>query len=287
MTLNAMKCLCRNAQNLLICCNTIFVLMGISICATAAYLKTIINSYGDIPGAPTTSSINIMIGIGAALTFVACLGCMGAQYRKSEGTEKRGFLMLVAYAICMSILLVIEIAVGVAIYVWIGGSVGTMSGKVPEKHQGKVENSLMQAENFINCTYNFCCLNGGPNISIAQFKNHSAICQVKDSGMPFWADTSSKTEPKKCPCSAKEEKLRKGCPLVDSSLSEARCMDYAGFKKAVAETIQERLEPIALAACIIGGVQFLLLISALMNIFWCCGKSDKVQDDADYDDVYY
>ena len=50
---------------------------------------------------------------------------------------------------------------------------------------------------------------------------------------------------------------------------------------------QERLEPIALAACIIGGVQFLLLISALMNIFWCCGKSDKVQDDADYDDVYY
>lgn len=282
-----MKCLCRNAQNLLICCNTLFVLMGLSICGTGVYLKTIINSYGDIPGAPTTSSINMIIGVGAALAFVACLGCSGAQYRKSEGTEKRGFIMLVIYAILMSILLVIEIAIGVAIYVWIGGSVGTISGSVPKKHQGKVTNGLLQAENFINCSYNFCCLNGDPNISIATFRNHSATCRVKESGMPFYSKAGTESELKKCPCTKKEEKLRSGCSFVSSSLTTEKCLDYDGFKKAVAKSIQKKLEPIALAACIVGGVQFLLLVSAICNIFWCCGKSDKVQDDSDYDDVYY
>ena len=44
-----------------------------------------------------------------------------------------------------------------------------------------------------------------------------------------------------------------------------------------------------MGALIIGGLQFLMLIAALLNIFWCCGKSNKVQDDDDdyYDDVYY
>ena len=57
------------------------------------------------------------VAIGAAITFVACLGCCGAQYRKSEGTEKRGFLMLVVYAFCMAVLLMVQIAFAVSIYV--------------------------------------------------------------------------------------------------------------------------------------------------------------------------
>lgn len=284
-----MKCLCRNAQTLLICANTLFVLMGLSIMSTGIYLSTIMDRFGDIPGAPTKSAINAMIGIGIALAVIACMGCMGAQYRKNEGTEKRGFLLLVAYAICMAVLLVIEIAIGVAIYTWIGGSLGPLASKVPSKHQSKLDSSIIQAENFINCTYNFCCLNGGPNVTLHEFKNASAICHVNAKGLPMAAPTGIRKPDKKCPdtgCDSKEEKLRKGCYLVSKALkSKEQCLDYSGFRSEVAATIIENVRPIALAACIVGGVQFLLLLSALFNIFWCCGKSDKVDDFND--DVYY
>ena len=78
--------------------------------------------------------------------------------------------------------------------------------------------------------------------------------------------------------------------LVGRALkTPAQCRSYVSFRAEVAQMIANNLRPIAMGALIIGGVEFLLLVSALLNIFWCCGKPAKVQDEDDwdeYDDVY-
>lgn len=284
-----MKCLCKNAQNFLIYCNALFALLGISVASTGAYLLTIVHSYGEIEGAPTKSSIIGFIAIGAAITVVAFLGSMGAQYRKSEGTVKKGFLMLVVYAFCMAILLIVQLFFAVSIYVWIGGTLGPMERKVSSNKNAR--ESLKQAENMINCTYNYCCVNGAPNISISEFANYSATCKMKD-GKP---NSKGSVYPVKDCDNGKETckykaQLSKGCRLVGQALkTPAQCRNYVSFRKEVAQMIADNLRPIAMGAMIIGGVEFLLLVSALLNIFWCCGKPAKVQDDDDwdeYDDVY-
>ena len=135
--------------------------------STGAYLLTIVGQYGEIEGAPTKSSIIGFIAIGAAITVVACLGSVGAQYRKTEGTVKQGFLMLVVYAFCMAVLLIVQLAFAVTIYIWIGGTLGPMERKVSSSKNAK--QSFKQAENMINCTYNFCCVNGAPNMTMTAF----------------------------------------------------------------------------------------------------------------------
>jgi uncharacterized membrane protein len=282
-----MKCICQNAQNFLICCNTIFALLGLSVASTGAYLLSIINQYGDIEGAPAKSSMIGFVAIGAAITFVACLGCCGAQYRKSEGTEKRGFLMLVVYAFCMAVLLMVQIAFAVSIYVWIGGTLGPMQNKV--NSNSKAKQSLKQAENMINCTFNYCCVNGKPNVSKAEFKNDSAICRMKD-GKPNSKGSIYAVQDCDVEDCKYESRLQQGCNLVGKALhSPAQCASYTNFRAEVAQMLADNLRPIAMGALIIGGLQFLMLIAALLNIFWCCGKSNKVQDDDEdyYDDVYY
>ena len=255
--------------------------------STGAYLLTIVSQYGDIEGAPTRSSIIGFIAIGAAITLVACLGSVGAQYRKTEGTVKQGFLMLVVYAFCMAVLLIVQLAFAVTIYIWIGGTLGPMERKVSSSKNAK--QSFKQAENMINCTYNFCCVNGAPNMTMTDFANYSAICKMKNGKPNSKGNIYPVKDCDKNECKYKSQ-LSQGCNLVGRALkTPAQCRSYVSFRAEVAQMIANNLRPIAMGALIIGGVEFLLLVSALLNIFWCCGKPAKVQDEDDwdeYDDVY-
>ena len=192
--------------------------------------------------------------------------------------------MLVVYAFCMAVLLMVQIAFAISIYTWIGGTLGPMQEKV--KSNSKAKQSLKQAENMINCTFNYCCVNGKPNVSKVEFLNNSAVCKMKDGKPNSMGEVYKVRDCDQEECKYKS-RLEQGCTLVGKALhSQSQCTSYTEFRAEVAQMLADNLRPIALGALIIGGLQFLMLIAALLNIFWCCGKSNKVQDD-DYDDVYY
>ena len=57
------------------------------------------------------------------------------------------------------------------------------------------------------------------------------------------------------------------------------------FKENVANTLAENFRPIGYVCVSVGGVQLMLFIMALLQICWCCGASDPVDDwDDDYDE---
>lgn len=248
---------------------------------------SVIGKYGDIPGAPAKTALYAMIALGSILCVLACVGMQGASMRKTRGTEKRGLCLLIIYAVALALIIIAEITVGVVVFVWIGGSLGPLGEKINRNEKAKKLSSEggKQADNFINCMYNECCATKPINLTLFQ----PEPCKMNSKDVP---DSNGELKPWACqspPCDARGS-VKKACGALDSSvLSVEQCHSgIDSFQEAVANLIQENMRPIAYAACIVGGLQLILFICTVLQICWCCGKSDEPDADwYDEDDDYY
>lgn len=283
---------CRFARDVTICLNAIFIIMGISISATGGYLLSVVNKYGDIPGAPAKTALFAMISLGVVLCFLACLGMQGASMRKTKGSEKRGLCLLIIYAVFLGLIIIAELIIGVVVFVWIGGSLGPISEKIESSQRASklTTEGGKQADNFINCLYNECCQQqDGLNVSMFA----AETCRMNSKNRP---DAKGEVQPIRCEgtCEGEEARasVKQACKALGSRvLSKEQC--YKGideFRSQVSTLIMNNLRPIGIACCVIGGLQLILFIFAILQICWCCGKSDDPDEgwyDDDYEDDYY
>jgi hypothetical protein len=265
--------------------NALFKLNGISHAATGGYMLNVIGKY-DIPGAPAKSAMYALIGLGVFLTFLACLGMQGSALRKQEGSEGRGLCLLIIYAVLLFLVILVEVIVGVVVFVWLGGTLGPVTEKIEnnDKAQKVVKKGTKQASNFINCVYDGCCITQEINATRFEFVG----CYVDDKGMPDVG--GSLYEGDDCtdyPCETGMESVNEVCGALGSNLLSAETC-HAGidtFKANVAEAINENIKPIGYVCVCVGSVQLILFVFAMLQICWCCGKSDPVEDwDDDYDE---
>jgi hypothetical protein len=267
-----------------ICLNALFILIGISLAATGGYMLNVIGKY-DIPGAPAKTAMYCLIGLGVFLTLLACLGMQGSAMRKTQGTEGKGLCLLIVYAVLLLLVILVELVVGIVVFVWIGGSLGPVTEKIEnnEKAQAVVKKGTKQAENFIDCLYDGCC--STQEVNATMFKQVG--CHVNDKGYP---DYQGSLYVSPCnntyPCDAPEAIVETCGALGTNLLSVDTC--HAGidqFKTNVATALGDNFKPIGYVCLAVGGVQLMLFIMAVLQICWCCGESDPVDDwDDDYDE---
>ena len=105
----------KRARNFLILLNGVFIMVGLSLAASGAYLLTIVGKYGNIPGAPATTAVHATIGLGITVCLLGCLGLKGADLRKVQGSEARGVCYLTLYAAILFVIILTEIVVGVVV----------------------------------------------------------------------------------------------------------------------------------------------------------------------------
>lgn len=243
----------------------------------------------DIPGAPAKMAMYCLIGMGVFLTLLACLGMQGAAMRKTEGSEGRGLCLLIIYAILLFVIILVEVVIGIVVFIWVGGSLGPLTERVNnnEKAKAAVAKSAVQANNFINCVYDGCCsaqaVDGEKFVPVG--------CHTNDKGVPDAKGTLSKhTCPNNSyPCDPPEA-LKQMCSSIDGSVLNVDTCN-AGidqFKQNAATYLSENIKPIAYVCLGVGGLQLILFIFSLLQICWCCGKSDPVEDwdDDEYYDDY-
>jgi hypothetical protein len=275
---------CRTAQRVTICLNALFILIGISLAATGGYMLNVIGKY-DIPGAPAKTAMYCLIGLGVFLTLLACLGMQGSAMRKTQGTEGKGLCLLIIYAVLLLLVILVEMVVGIVVFVWIGGSLGPVTEKIEsnEKAQAVVKKGTLQASNFINCLYDGCCSTQEVNASTF----NQVGCYVNDKGYPDYEGSLYESPcNENYPCDAPEA-IAETCGILGSNLlSVDTC--HSGideFKLNVANAVAENFKPIGYVCLVVGGIQLMLFIMAVLQICWCCGESDPVDDwDDDYDE---
>lgn len=275
------------ARNLLIFLNAFFIMIGLSLTASGAYLLTIVGKYGDIPGAPAKTAIHATIGLGVVILFLSCLGMRGADLRKTSGTEAKGVCYLTIYAAILFVVIAAEVIIGVVVWTWVGGSLGPVQDRVDNSQRatGIAKKSAAQADNFMRCMYNECCLTMA-ELNYSTFEQEQ--CRLNSKNMPH---TSGDVQPKKnCtpPCSARDSVAFVCSTLEDEdALDAGTCQEGIGaFKKKVGILLHSNIMPIAYICIGVGGLQFLLLLLAITNICWCCGKSEPKIEDESWDEDY-
>lgn len=277
---------CRTARACTICLNALFILIGISLAATGGYMLHVTSKY-EIPGAPIAIAMYTVIGLGIFLTMLACLGMQGSAMRKTEGSEGRGLCLLIIYAILLLMIIIIESIIGIVVFVWVGGSLGPLTEKISnnQRAQGVVNKGTKQANNFINCVYDGCC--SAQNVDPKKFAPIG--CYVNDKGLPF---ADGRLADQSCPgnvypCDAPQS-VSAMCDALDGSLlNTAACNEgIEKFKANVAVYLSDNIKPLGYVCVCVGGLQLILFIFSVLQICWCCGKSDPVEDwdDEDYDE---
>merc|ERR1711871_255845 len=226
-----------------------------------------------------------LIGLGVFLTLLACLGMQGSAMRKTEGTEGKGLCLLIIYAVLLFLVILVEVVVGIVVFVWIGGSLGPVTEKIEEngKAQAVVKKGTLQASNFINCLYDGCCSTQAVNST----KFTQVGCLVNDKGYPDYEGSIYESPCNEAyPCDAPEA-IAETCGILGSNLLSVQTC-HSGidqFKENVANALAENFKPIGYVCVSVGAVQLMLFIMALLQICWCCGASDPVDDwDDDYDE---
>jgi tetrahydromethanopterin S-methyltransferase subunit C len=278
---------CRTARNCTIFLNALFILIGISLAATGGYMLNVVSKY-DIPGAPAKMAMYILISLGVFLTLLACLGMQGSAMRKTEGSEGRGLCLLIVYAVLLFLILLVEIIMGIVIFVWVGGSLGPLSKKIEsnQRAQKSVEKGAKQANNFINCVYDGCC--SAQKVDPELFA--PVGCYTSSKGVPNSEGTltTHKCPGDEYPCDPPAS-VAQVCSSIDDSVlnTEACNAGIETFRTNVAYWLSENIKPIAYVCMGVGGLQFILFIFAVLQICWCCGKSDPVEDWDSEDDEYY
>ena len=249
-------------------------------------MLNVIGKY-DIPGAPAKTAMYCLIGLGVFLVVIACLGMQGAAMRKTQGTEGKGLCLLIIYAVLLFLVILVELVVGIVVFVWIGGSLGPVTEKIQNNEKAKqvVKKGTLQAENFINCLYDGCCATQEINAS----KFEPVGCFVNDKGYPdYQGNLYQSSCDNDFPCDAPEA-ISDACnALGEHLLSVATCHSGINkFQSNVADALAEHFRPIGYVAIAVGSTQLALFIMAILQICWCCGESDPVDDwNDDWDDDY-
>ena len=230
----------------------------------------------------------VLISLGVFLTLLACLGMQGSAMRKTKGSEGRGLCLLIIYAVLLFLILLVEIVIGIVLFIWVGGSLGPLTTRIEnnERAQQSVEKGAKQANNFINCVYDGCCS--------AQAVNQSSFapvgCYVSDKGVPNSnGELTTHTCPGKVyPCDPPTA-IAQLCESIDGEVLNVKTCNAGidDFKVNVAHWLSERIKPIGYVCVVVGGLQFVLFIFAVLQICWCCGASDPVDDWDSDDDEYY
>ena len=208
--------------------------------------------------------------------------------RKTEGSEGRGLCLLIIYAVLLLLIIIVEAIIGIVVFVWVGGSLGPLTKKINSNHraQAAVNKGSRQANNFINCVYDGCC--SAKPVDPEKFA--PVGCYINDKGMPS-ADgrMAQHTCPGKIyPCPAPSS-VASMCDVLDGNiLNTNSCNDGIDkFKSNVAVYLSDNVKPLGYVCVGVGGLQLILFIFSILQICWCCGKSDPVEDwddDEDYDE---
>jgi len=96
-------------RTLLFLFNFIFVITGLALIGLGAYVQIEANKYLDFLGNQYTNTPVLFIIVGVVIFLIAFLGCCGAW--------KKNICMIYTYSVLLLIVLVAEIAAGIAAYV--------------------------------------------------------------------------------------------------------------------------------------------------------------------------
>jgi len=96
-------------RTLLFIFNFIFVITGLALIGLGAYVQIEANKYLDFLGNQYTNTPVLFIIVGVVIFLIAFLGCCGAW--------KKNICMIYTYSVLLLIVLVAEIAAGIAAYV--------------------------------------------------------------------------------------------------------------------------------------------------------------------------
>jgi len=96
-------------QYLLFVFNLIFVIAGIALIATGAYINTQLGEYSDFFGSDYFGPGILLIVVGALIFLIACFGCLGAC--------RENYCLTMTFAVCLGIIFVLEIAGGITGFV--------------------------------------------------------------------------------------------------------------------------------------------------------------------------
>ena len=236
---------------------------------------------------PAKMAMYCLIGLGTFLTLLACLGMQGSAMRKTEGSEGRGLCLLIIYAVLLFVIILVETVIGLVIFIWVGGSLGPLTDKINnnEKAQKVAKKGTVQAGNFINCIYDGCCT----ALPVDSTKFVPVGCHVNSKGIPDATGPLSDHTCAEYPCDPPKA-LKQMCDSIDGSvLNQKSCNEgIDSFKANTATYLSANIKPIGYVCLGVGGLQLILFIFSVLQICWCCGKSDPVEDwdDDEYYDDY-
>lgn len=276
--------LCEFARWVLEIVNVFFFFVGASLVATGIWANS---ELASIPGSTMESAIYGIIATGGVTMVISCVGLSGAQKRKREGSEKCGLLLLIIYAVVMAAIIISILAISISVYVWLGNElpVGQDSEKVQEGAQ--TANAVM--ENFMRCTFDSCCVvDQGYNTSMFT----AVKCKLSEKDGKFYPDPKDGDEyfhNGKIPDGMEKDDIKKVCALAEADCLQNGTKAYLEFSNEVKEKLTETVSPIATALMIIACAMLVAWILALVEILWCCGKSDEVEpeyDDDEDEDIY-
>jgi hypothetical protein len=259
--------------------NVFFFFVGASLVATGIYTNS---SLSNIPG-PARDTTYGIIAIGAVTMIISCIGLSGAQKRKREGSEKCGLMLLLIYTVIMAVIIIAVFTISVVVFVWLGNELPVENAKVDE---GSVEADAYM-ENFLKCTFDSCC-HFKLELNVSSF--YPVKCKLDPEEHYPTHEGEEYFSNGKVPDIANPEKMTGLCNMA--VLTVERCMrngtkSYDDFRADVRQELQETVNPIATALLIVACFMLLGWVLAIVEILWCCGKSDEVQPEYDEDDKMY
>jgi len=259
--------------------NVIFIVLGITLVVAGAVFMY--ETMG-IPG-PGTMAATFALVLGVVVFFLGIFGYQAAKQRKILGKEFKGKCKLTIYAIILGVILGSLLALGVALMVWLGGTVPDSGhddvNKVANDQVAKAEDPV---HNFVGCVYDVCCIEKVENKTTFPV----VLCKMTD-GVPdadgnieFDSDTDIENMDM-----TKFEGTQSSCEKLESVLSNETCAkgSYA-FRQAVGKWFNDRIQPLAMFLMVVFGLFLVAWIFAILEIFWCCGLSDIEEEDIEDDD---
>lgn len=152
------SCFVRFSKFILIFINVIFFLLGAGLIAAGALCMTSLNTVFQVDNQSILNA-NVLWGLivfGVVVLFTALAGCCGAM----SGGEKCGKTFLTIYSIIISVVMLAEIGVGIAVLLLAGelGALGAEMNKNTDitKAKNQLEKELITAASNM---YSTCCSN--------------------------------------------------------------------------------------------------------------------------------
>ena len=237
----------------------------------------------DIPGPASVASIAAIV-LGVVVSGLGVFGYSAARQRKILGKEFKGKIKLIVYATILGIVLAALLAVGITLFVWLGGTVPDSGhDQVNSAAETGVDYADKPVHNFVGCIYDVCCIDKVTNRS----EFNAVSCKINSDDVPsisgeemFNNATNGSTID-----SADYPKVQKSCNKFSDIITTETCDKGAyALRQAVGQWLNDHLKPLAVTILALAGLILAAWVFAIMEIFWCCGLSDMEIDDEDFED---